>query len=146
MNPKCPKCQGKVKQSFVEDKGFDPADGKAPAVVGGNVQTKAYDMALDICAQDQKLGDIQTHRYEGESTAPKLPTHLQKQADAFWGGQQKKSKQMSVDLSPIYGNRAQPAVQGQRFVADRGAPIEPILKSKPEGSSPVPPHITIASG
>lgn len=144
MNPRCPKCKGKTKESFVEDRGFDPAAGKAPAVVGANVQVKAYDMALDICAQDQQLGDIQTHRYEGENTAPKLPSHLQKMADGFWGGQQQKTKQMSVDLSPIYGNRAQQSLPGQRFVADRGAPIEPILKSKPEGSSPVPPHTIIA--
>lgn len=148
MNPRCPKnaCKGKSKPSFQEDVGMDVAAGRAPGVVGANVQVKAYDSSMEIAMQDHGMTDIQDHRYQGESTAPKLPTHLQQQADAFWGSSQKKQKARTgnVDLSPIFGSRATPATTGAQFKADSGSLIAPILQHKPQGSSPIPPHTVIA--
>jgi hypothetical protein len=146
MNPRCPKCKGKAKESFVADKGFDPGEGKAPAVVGANVQVKAYDMALDICAKDQGLTDIQTHRYEGEGTAPKLRPDLQRQVDGFWSGAQKRTKKTAVDLSPIYGDRAKPPANATRFKADTGSLLDPIMRgpNAQPGASAVPAHTVIA--
>ena len=134
---------------------MDVAAGKAPGVVGANVNNVAYDRAMEIAMADHQMTDISdisrpgsVYR-AGEPTAPKLPVHLQKQADSFWGGnkQKEKTRTAKVDMSPIFGDRAVAAGAAQaQFKADSGSLIEPILKHKPAGSSPVPEHVTIASG
>lgn len=155
VHPRCPRrgCSGKVKQSFQDDVGMDVGAGKAPGVVGANVQNVAYDRAMEITMADHQMTDIQDSSRPGavyrpgESTAPKLPMHLQKQADQFWGGQQQKPRTRSakVDMSPIFGERATNAgAPAAQFKADSGSLIEPILKHKPAGSSPIPPHTIVA--
>lgn len=152
--PRCPKksCGGKAKPSFVPDIPMDVAGGKAPAVTGANVQVSAYDRSMEIAMADHQMTDIQDHSRPGaiyrggESTAPKLPAHLQAQADGFWGGAQKpKTRSAKVDLSPIYGQRATDAgAPAAQFKADAGSLIEPILRHRPAGSSPIPAHTVIA--
>jgi hypothetical protein len=152
LNPRCPKraCGGKAKQSFTADVGFDPAEGKAPGVVGANVLVRAYDMALEMTAQDQGLTNIQDHSRPGsvvrmgEPTAPPLPAHLQQQASNFWSGPQKqKARTGKVDMSPIFGSRAGSVPQPQAVIPPMGKQadtslIEPILRARPTGTSPVP--------
>ena len=153
VSPRCPRCSGKTKQSFQADVGMDVSAGKAPGVVGANVQVAAYDRAMEITMADHQMTDIQDSSRPGsvyrpgESTAPKLPAHLQRQSDQFWGGNQQKPKARTakVDMSPIFGERAQnngPAPA--QFKADSGSLIEPILKHRPAGSSPIPAYTTIA--
>jgi hypothetical protein len=152
--PRCPRkgCTGKVRQSYVEDKGFDPADGIAPAVVGANVQVRAYDTALEIVAQDHAMTDIKDRLRPGETSVPSLAPHLQKMADNFWGGQRKQPavRRGKVDLSPVFGQRAIDAQggvpAGAQFSLDRGSAIAPILQQpgKAPGDSPIPKHQIIA--
>jgi hypothetical protein len=156
MSPRCPKktCGGKTKESFVADKGLDVSEGRAPGVIGANVQTAAYDAAMNITMQDQGLGDIQDHsrpgavQRAGEPTAPKLPQHLQSQADNFWGQSQQnkqKTRTAKVDLTPVFGQRAVDAGAGSaQFKSEAGSAIAPILKHRPPGSSPIPAHVVIA--
>ena len=59
VSPRCPRCAGKTKQSFVADVGMDVSAGKAPGVVGANVQVAAYDRAMEITMQDHQMTDIQ---------------------------------------------------------------------------------------
>ena len=153
--PKCPKkgCAGKVKESFQADIPTDIAAGKAPGVIGANVQNRAYDFAMETTMQDQQIGDISDHSRPGsvyragEATAPKLRQDLQQKADSFWGGQQPKQQTRTarVDMSPLYGERATGTQQAQ-FRADTQAAslIEPILKHKPTGASPIPAHTVVA--
>lgn len=152
LNPRCPKraCGGKSKQSHVPDIGMDVAAGKAPGVVGANVQVRAYDMALEMATQDQGLTNIQDHsrpgaaQRMGEGTAPPLPAHLQAQANAFWGSQPKqKTRTAKIDLSPVLGKGAAPQPGVGAFKADSGSLIEPILRHRPAGSSPIPAYTSI---
>lgn len=152
MNPRCPKraCGGKSKQSFMDDIGMDVSAGKAPGVVGANVQNNSYDAAMQIAMADHQMTDIQdTSRpgsvyRTGENTAPKLPPHLQAKSDAFWGGQSKqKTRTAKVDMSPIFGERAQSGAATAQFKADSGSLIEPILRHKSAGSSPIPDYTSI---
>lgn len=153
MSPRCPKraCGGKSKQSHVPDLGMDVAEGKAPGVVGANVQTRAYDSAMQMTMTDQGLTDIQDHSRPGsvyrpgEGTAPKLPTHLQQQADTFWGGaNRQKTRTAKADLSPIFGQQGPNAPPPVAHQAPMNSIVEPILKHKPRGSSAVPDHVVIA--
>jgi hypothetical protein len=153
VNPKCPKkgCLGKVKQSFQDDVGMDVGAGKAPGVVGANIQTMAYDAAMNIAMSDHSMTDIQDHSRpgaiyrSGEATAPKLPMHLQAQADGFWKGPQKQRPlTLKPDLSPIFGGGPQQAAQPGNFSASVPSAIAPILSARPAGSSPVPNHRVIA--
>lgn len=147
LNPRCPRksCGGKSRESHVPDIGMDVAAGKAPGVVGANVQVRAYDTAMEMTMTDQGMTNIQDHSRPGavyragENTAPSLPMHLQQKVDSFWGGQQKKAKTARVDMSPIFGERATSGGPAPaQFKADGGSLIEPILKHRPTGSSPVP--------
>lgn len=156
--PNCPrkKCGGKAKQSFMDDVGMDVAAGKAPATT--SIMANAYDTAMRFAMEDSQSTDIQDHSRpgavvrNGESTAPKLPAHLQPMAENFWGGQRKKqnTRTARADLSPVFGQRAidaqagAPAV-GSRFSADNAVGVAPILTAKPTGTSPVPDHRVIGS-
>lgn len=153
VRPHCPRCRGKTKQSYVPDIGMDVSAGRAPGVVGANVQTKAYDITMENVMREQQLGDVQDHSRPGavyragEPTAPKLPAHLQVQADNLWGSASNRSTRTAkVDLSGVLG--ATPAINGQppgqRYTADAPSAIAPIVKSKPPGSSPIPPHTIVA--
>jgi hypothetical protein len=151
--PACPKksCKGKVKASYQADVGMDVGAGKAPGIVGANVQTKAYDRAMEITMADHGMSDIQDASRPGavyrpgESTAPKLPMHLQKQADSFWGSQQQKpaTRTAKVNMSGIFGQPQQAPAPVAQFKADSGTALDPILKHRPPGSSPVPEHTVI---
>lgn len=156
--PNCPrkKCGGKAKQSFMDDIGLDVSAGRAPSTP--SIQATTYDLAMRMAMEDSQSTDIQDHSRpgsvvrNGESTAPKLPPHLQPQADGFWGGQRKKqnTRTARADLSGIFGERATAAqagapVMGQNFTADRGVGIAPILTAKPTGTSPVPSHVTVGA-
>jgi hypothetical protein len=149
--PRCPRkaCGGKAKESHVPDLGLDVAAGKFPMTP--SVHATAFDTALKFVAEDQGVTNILDHRRPGESSAPPLPSHLQKQADSFWGGGQKqKTRTVRADLSPIYGERAISAqagspVMGQNFSAATSPGVAPILTSKAPGSSPVPEHRVIGS-
>lgn len=148
VNPRCPKkaCKGKARQSHMADVGMDVAAGKAPAQVGA-ISVRARDMAYDMVTKDQGLTDIQDHTRPGESTAPKLPWHLQKKVDGFWGQNNAKPqgpKTMRADLSPIFGERATQGLPAAQFKAESGSLVEPILKHKPTGSSAVPDYIPVA--
>jgi hypothetical protein len=152
--PACPRkrCGGRVKQSHVPDIGMDVAAGIAPAVVGANVQVRAYDTALEIVAQDHAMTDIKDRVRPGETSVPSLAPHLQKMADNFWGGQRKQPavRRGKVDLSPVFGQRAIDAQggvpAGAQFSLDRGSAIAPILQQpgKAPGDSPIPKHQIIA--
>jgi hypothetical protein len=152
--PACPRkrCGGKVKASFQEDVGFDPAAGIAPPIVGANNQVRAYDTALQMVAEDHGMTDIRDNVRAGETSVPALPPHLQKMADGFWGGAMKQPPQRrgKVDLSGIFGERAIAAQNGMPaatpFTAGQGAAIEPILRhpGKRPGDSPIPAHQIIA--
>lgn len=147
--PRCPRkaCGGKARESHVPDIGLDVAAGRAPPKVG-HVQVRAFDQALQITAEDHQMGDLRDHARPGENSVPPLRPDLQRQADAFWGAGQKRqdgAKRGKVDMSPIFGERAQqgqPA--GARFTAGQGTAIAPILQSKDPGTSPVPAHRIIA--
>lgn len=155
--PRCPRksCGGKARASHVPDIGLDVAAGKAPGHIGHD-QVRAYDMALEMTAQDHQMGDLKDRPRPGETSAPPLRPDLQKQADNFWSGggtrrQPQGGRRGKVDLSPIYGGRAT-AAQAQtpsapQFTADRGAAIAPILQmpGKRPGDSPVP-HTRIIAG
>ena len=156
--PPCPrkKCPGKGKPSFMPDIGLDVSAGRAPSTP--SIQATAYDMAMKIAMEDGHVTNIQDHSrpgapvHNGEATAPKLPAHLQRGVDGFWGGNRKQGKTRTAraDLSPIYGERATAAqagapVLGQNFTADNAPGVAPILTSKPQGSSPIPDHTTIGS-
>lgn len=147
--PRCPRksCGGKSRESHTPDVGMDVAAGKAPGHIGHD-QVRAYDMALEMTAQDHQMGDLKDRPRPGETSVPALRPDLQKQADNFWSGGQRRQpqggKRGKVDLSPIYGGRAT-AAQAQtpgtpQFTADRGAAIAPILQmpGKRPGDSPVP--------
>jgi hypothetical protein len=119
--------------------------------VGANVQTRAYDTAMQMTMTDHQMTDIADHSRPGsvyragEPTAPKLPMHLQSQADGFWAGpQRQKSRTAKVDLSPVLGSQAAPPPGVAPYRADSGSLIEPILKHRPTGSSPIPPHTIVA--
>lgn len=149
--PKCPHkgCNGRVRESHMEDRGMDVAAGRAPATT--SVQATAYDRALQMTMEDQKETDIRDNARPGENSAPKLPAHLQPLADNFWSGPRKqKARTGRADLSPIFGSRAtvaqggQPAI-GTPFTADRGVGIQPILTAKPPGTSPIPEHRVLGS-
>jgi len=146
--PNCPRrsCLGKSRESHTPDIGFDPAEGKAPAV-GGSPFARAMDITNEIVAADHGMTDLNTSMRSGEITAPKLRPDLQAKADAFFNPP-KRERRGRVDLSGLYGERAvaaqngQPA--GQKFEAQGGHAIQPILTSKPQGSSPVPAYIDVA--
>lgn len=146
VRPKCPKCGGRSKESFVDDKGMDFSMQKAPGIVG-SIPARAFDASMEIAMQDHGMTDIHAEARPGESSAPKLPQHLQQKVDKFWGGAQKpKARTGKVDLSPLYGERATQAgaPDSARFSAGSASLIEPILKHKPTGSSPIPAHTIIA--
>jgi hypothetical protein len=148
VRPKCPKCGGKTKESFMADVGMDVSAGKAPGVVG-SISAKAFDAAHEIAMADHGMTDIRSDARPGENSVPRLPQHLQNQVDGFWqGGQKPKTRTGRVDLSPIFGERAnQPGAQqpsGTKFTADAPSSIAPILNHKPAGSSPVPAHTVVA--
>ena len=149
--PKCPHkgCNGRVRESHMEDRGMDVAAGRAPATT--SVQAQAYDLAHEWQMEEQQRTNIKDNVRPGESSAPPLPAHLQTMADGFWGGKRKQNTRTArADLSPIYGARAtaaqggQPAI-GTPFTADRGLGIAPILTAKPEGTSPIPEHRVVGS-
>lgn len=149
VRPNCPKCGGRTKQSFQADVGFDPAEGKAPAQIG-SIPVRAYDAAMEITMQDHGITDIQDHSRPGavyragETSAPKLRPDLQAQADNFWGGPAKPKRMGKIDMSPLYGARAQNnGVTPGQFNASSGSLIEPILKHKPTGTSAVPDYTPI---
>lgn len=156
--PRCPRkgCTGKAKESHMPDIGLDVSAGRAPSTP--SIQATTYDLAMRMAMEDSQSTDIQDHSRpgsvvrNGESTAPKLPAHLQPMAENFWGGQRKKqnTRTARADLSGIFGERATAAqagapVMGQNFTADRGVGIAPILTAKPTGVSPVPDHRVIGS-
>lgn len=150
--PKCPrkKCGGKSKESHVPDVGFDPAEGKAPAMT--SIHAQAYDQTLKWVTEDQGVTNILDRPNAGESSAPPLEPRLQKLANGFWGGQprEQKTRTARADLSPIYGERATAAqsnapVLGTRFTADNAPGVAPILTAKPTGSSPIPDHRVVGS-
>lgn len=151
MNPKCPRksCGGRSKPSYVADIPTDISAGKAPGLIGQNVQVKAFDVAHEMAMQDAGLTDIRTdiRAGDGVGTAPRLPQHLQAQAESFWSGPQKKQAQRrgKVDLSPIFGQRPpQAGPSDQQFKIEAGSAIAPILNHRAAGSSPVPPHVIVA--
>lgn len=153
--PKCPKkrCTARVRVSHQEDIGFDAAEGKAPAQVGA-IAVKAFDQTMEMTMADHGMTDIKDNARPGESSVPALRPDLQRQADSFWGSGQKRqagTRRGRVDLSGMYGERATnaPKVNGQpaamKFDAGQGSAIEPILRSRPTGSSPVPAFIDVAT-
>ena len=149
--PRCPrkKCGGKSRESHVPDRGFDPAEGRAPATT--SIQAKAFDLAHQWQMEEQRTTDIRSDARPGESSAPKLEPRLQALSDGFWGGKkQQKTRTARADLSPIFGERAAAAQSGspmigQHFTADNAPGIAPILSAKPTGSSPVPDHRVVGS-
>ncbi len=101
--PKCPHkgCNGRVRESHMEDRGMDVAAGRAPATT--SVQATAYDRALQMTMEDQKETDIRDNARPGENSAPKLPAHLQPLADNFWSGPRKqKARTGRADLTPYF--------------------------------------------
>lgn len=148
--PNCPRrsCIGKSRQSHVPDIGFDPSEGKAPAL-GGSIPTRAFDTAMEMTMQDHGMTDIRDDARPGEPSVPKLRPDLQERADNFFGGQKKQNRgtRGKVDLSGLYGERASQAQngtpQGTKFVQEGGHAIAPILNSKPTGSSPIPNYTSI---
>jgi hypothetical protein len=155
MNPKCPRkaCGGRSKPSYVADIPTDISAGRAPGVIGANVQNAAYDAAMNITMQDQNLTDVADHSRPGsvyragEATAPKLPAHLQARSESFWGSQPQnaaKTRTARVDLSPVFGQRAAAVAPAAQFKAEAATVLDPILKHKRSGTSPVPDHVVIA--
>jgi hypothetical protein len=155
MNPKCPRkaCGGRSKPSYVADIPTDISAGKAPGQIGGNVQIAAYDRAMEITMSDHQMGDIQdTSRpgsvyRAGEATAPKLPAHLQARSESFWGSQPQnaaKTRTARVDLSPVFGQRAAAVAPAAQFKAEAATVLDPILKHKQPGSSPIPNYTVVA--
>lgn len=82
--PKCPKCRALTKER--DGLADIIASGRAPSIGGGNVQNKAMDMAAEMVMQDYGLTDVKTPTEirQGEAQTPKLPHHLQRQADSFF--------------------------------------------------------------
>lgn len=116
VNPRCPRraCQGKARQSHMPDVGMDVAAGKAPGQVGA-IPVRAYDMAMEIATQDYGLTDIVDRPRVGESTAPKLPPHLQVKADNFFSGGGLKQQKARVNLPWAPGGTAAPgAIQNMQ--------------------------------
>jgi len=146
--PSCPRkrCGGRTKPSFAPDVGLDVGAGRAPAQTGANPEVRAYDAALKITAEDHGMTDLRDRARPGENSVPPLRPDLQRQADSFWSGPQKPAaRRGKVDMSPIYGARAQSGLpSATRFSADKGTAIAPILQAQPTGSSPIPKHTTIA--
>jgi hypothetical protein len=150
VRPACPRCRGKTKQSFMADIPTDVAQGRAPGLIGGNIQNVAYDRAMEATMADQQLTNIQDHSRPGavyragEPTAPQLPAHLQAQADAFWGGaKQPRQRTGKVDLSPVLGAGAAPPGAAQ-FQAEANAGIAPIMNHVRSRGSAIPEHTVIA--
>ena len=149
--PKCPHkgCNGRVRESHMEDRGMDVAAGRAPATT--SVQAQAYDLAHKWSMQEQGATDIRDNARPGESSVAPLPPKLQRDVENFWGGPRKpKTRTARVDLSPVFGQRAAEAqsaspMMGANFTADRGIGIAPILTAKPEGTSPIPEHRVVGS-
>lgn len=147
--PKCPKrgCLGKIKESHTADIGFDPAEGKAPAL-GGSSFARAMDITQNIVAQDHGMTDLSDTMRPGEVTAPRLRPDLQKQADEYFSPP-KRQRRGKIDMSPLYGDRAAGGQNGQMPAGvkfEGGAhPIAPILQSRPTGSSPIPHYTDVAT-
>ncbi len=151
--PKCPRrsCGGRAKASYVPDIGFDAAEGKAPSI-GGSLVARGFDTAMQMTMEDHGLTNINDTMRPGEVSAPKLAPALQAKADNFWGGQKKQPEKGmlrgKVDMSGLYGAAATgaPATPGvARFTAEQGHAIQPILKSKPTGSSPIPKYVDVGA-
>ena len=66
--------------------GMDLTLNKAPASIGGNIHVKAIDETAKIVMEEHGMTDLRSDVREGETAAPKLPPHLQAQADNFFGG------------------------------------------------------------
>lgn len=130
------------------DVGFDPAEGKAPAL-GGSSFARAMDLTNEIVAADHGMTNLNDSMRPGEVTAPKLRPDLQAKADAFFSPPKREPRRGRVDMSGLYGERATAAQNGQpagmKFVQEGGHAIQPILTSKPQGSSPVPNFIDVAT-
>lgn len=76
-DPPCPSCKKKSGR-----KAFDYA-GQAPSV-GGSIAVRAVDQTAKIVMEDYKMTDLRSDVREGESMAPKLAPHLQRQADSMF--------------------------------------------------------------
>lgn len=133
--PKCPRCKGRAKQSFMADVGMDVGAGKAPGVTGA-IPVKAYDMALEVAAHNSGLTDINDKPRYGEISAPKLEPRLQQMADNFWGSQKPQGpRRMKLNIPPGLGGGPSAPVtinsqqMRQHGDIDTGSLIEPIHRA-----------------
>lgn len=129
--PKCPKCKGRAKQSFMADVGMDVAAGKAPGVTGA-IPVRAYDMAIEVAAHTAGLTDLNDRPREGEISAPKLEPRLQTLADNFWGGPKQGPRRMKLNIPP-------------GLVGDGGG-VQPVTINTGRGAQPMRQHGDIATG
>lgn len=103
-DPPCPRCE-----TAARTRGIDFASSRAPAVIGSNVHVRAIDATAQIVMEDHKLGDLRSDVRPGETAAPKIAPHLQKQADNFFMGR----KSMAGNpMQPIFARAAAAAMSG----------------------------------
>lgn len=149
QHAQCPRkaCGSKrVRESHMQDVGFDPAEGKSPAL-GGSIHAKALDYSMKIAAEDAGLTNLNDSARYGEPMAPKLPPRLQTQADGFFGGGKVAGhgrRRVQVDLRGAMGALAQggaPAAQNPGFSVDVGS----LLPKGRSGGSAVPTYTAVAS-
>lgn len=121
-DPGCPHCD--VVQTPI---GLDVGAGKAPGI-GGGLMVKAMDYTADAVMQDHGMTDLASARV-GESMAPKLPTHLQKQADAMFNPQRRGEMFGGGNmLGNAFNQVAASAIAGANMSASntQGGGIDPI--------------------
>jgi hypothetical protein len=99
--PKCPNLDCGIVNV---PRGIDLSIAKAPASIGQNVGIKAIDETAKIVMQDYGMTDLRSDVRPGETAAPKIAPHLQKQADNFFGGG--KRTNMPRNLNPALLGRA----------------------------------------
>lgn len=81
-----PKCPNLACSEAVLTRGMDFNSTRAPAAIGMSNAVRAVDETAKIVMDTYQMTDLRSDVRPGETMAPKLAPHLQKQADSVFGG------------------------------------------------------------
>lgn len=118
---------------------MDYTSNRAPAAIGMSTMTRAIDETAKITMEDHGLTDLRSDVRQGETMTPKLAPALQKQADAVFGGQSRKTLRgvnpavlrARINAGALQpGQRGQPDVVGDLHKARYKPPVNVIASDR----------------
>ena len=137
--PKCPNLNCGVTQT---PRGIDLSIPRAPGIIGESLQTKAIDESAKIVMEDYKMTDLRDDVRPSETAAPKLPPHMQAQADAFFVGRGKRNPQLNAKTAMM----GMAALKGAFRQPSGYNPVQELHSMQPQDREVIQPKIRFVAG